>query len=574
MRRTMTFLFISLLLFASCDNQVAQRPVAAGDKDAAGTDDIGDIPLLSDEWENDTLPAEDDRWTDHDPFVPPDEATDTAPDETADEASDDIPDSTTDETIDSGPDETTDVHPDEAPDESPDEAEDNAPEEEPDIDEPVIDDTPAEDDPLPDDTTTIPDLDLIPEFDILPETDWSFPDLDMPFPADDTIPEADLAPEYDLLPEADIVLPEPDQPLPDPDITPETDTVTPDIDIVPDACAVDGDCAFGYRCDTAASPRACLFASTCTNDFDCQTYQTCQIIGNWKECRFDLNESCGTDADCAPGEVCETVILGYKVCRSMNKCLTGDECADNEVCDWTGSYYDCVAVCTADADCEFGYRCVAGTPYNRCEYANECQSDADCPAFRTCEPSGNWMRCIISLGGGLCLNDTNCDPSEYCDLSLGFFGTCKSRDQCAMDADCGENMKCEFNGTYYECVPTNPKQCLFDFQCPIGWSCVKNMCKPQYAGICAEIEGMWQVLISASFLFTQGNSYEFIPKDGCSGSVKPEGQSVATGSFSQTATKQYDITMLLFFNCEASITLNALMQVTCPSGSATLIRSN
>ncbi|HSA34397.1 MAG TPA: hypothetical protein P5077_11795, partial [bacterium] len=385
-------------------------------------------------------------------------------------------------------------------------------------------------------------------------------------------------PEQDVLPESDIVMPEPDQPLPDPDMLPDpdpdTDTVTPDIDIVSDACTVDGDCTFGYRCDTTTSPRACLFASTCDNDFDCQNYQTCQVVGNWKECRFDLSDSCETDADCAPGEVCETVILGYKVCRSMNKCLTSEECAANEVCDWTGSYYDCVAVCTVDTDCAFGYQCIAGTPYNQCEYANECQNDADCPAFRTCEPSGNWMQCILSLGGGLCLNDTNCDPSEYCDLSLGFFGTCKSRDQCAMDADCGDNMICEFNGTYNECVPTNPKQCLFDFQCPDGWICADNVCTPQYAGACAEIEGMWQVLISTSFLFTQGNSYEFIPKDGCAGSVRPEGQSVATGSFSQTAAKQYDITMLLFFDCEASITLNAVMQVTCPSGSATLIRSN
>lgn len=559
------FTFLSVLLF-SCENQVAQRPVASGDQDTAGNDDIGDIPLLVDEWENDTPPADGtDHPADQDPFTPPDETSDTASDDTADDPlDDDIPDTTTDETVDNGPDGATDNGPDEtidetndngpddisdeSSDETPDEADDNAPEEDPDLDGTVIDDPAAEDDTLP-------------EYDLLPEMD-------------------DVFPEYDLLPEADIVMPEPDDTFPEQDsppetdILPETDTTTPDIDIIPDACTVDGDCVFGYRCDTASSPRTCLPASTCTNDFDCQAYQTCQVVGNWKECRLDLSESCVTDADCLPGEVCETVILGYKVCRSMNKCLTSAECAVNEVCDWTGSYYDCVAVCAVDTDCNFGYQCVAGTPYNRCEYANECQSDADCPAFRTCEPSGNWMQCILSLGGGLCLNDTNCDPSEYCDLSLGFFGTCKSRDQCAMDADCGDNMKCEFNGTYYECVPTNPKQCLFDFQCPSGWSCVNNLCKPQYAGICAEIEGMWQVLISTSFLFTQGNSYEFIPKDGCSGSVKPEDQSIATGSFSQTAPTQYDITMLLFFNCEASITLNALMQVTCPSGGATLVRSN
>lgn len=579
------FAFLSVLL-CSCENQVAQRPVASGDQDTAGNDDIGDIPLLVDEWENDTPPTDGtDHPADQDPFTPPDEASDTTPDETTDkvpdEMTDEAPDEATDEAADTTPDETTDEVPDEATDEAPEETGDNDPEEETDLDETVIDDAPGEDDPPPDDTVILPDLDIV-SFD-----EDMILDSDIPLPESDTLPETDLLPEYDLLPEpddtlpeqdilpeADTVTPEPDQPLLDTDMTPEADTVTPDTDIVPDACAIDGDCAFGYRCDTATSPHACLFASTCTNDFDCQTYQTCQVVGNWKECRFDLSESCDTDADCAPGEVCETVILGYKVCRSMNKCLSSEECAVNEVCDWTGSYYDCVAVCAVDTDCDFGYQCVAGTPYNRCEYANECQSDADCPAFRTCEPSGNWMRCILSLGGGLCLNDTNCDPSEYCDLSLGFFGTCKSRDQCAMDADCGDNMKCEFNGTYYACVPTNPKQCLFDFQCPSGWICADNVCTPQYAGICAEIEGMWQVLISTSLLFTQGNSYEFIPKDGCSGSVKPEDQSVATGSFSQTAPKQYDITMLLFFNCEASITLNALMQVTCPSGGATLIRSN
>ncbi|HNT27684.1 MAG TPA: hypothetical protein PKH10_05830 [bacterium] len=592
------FAFLSFLL-VSCDNQVAQRPEAHSDQDTVGPDDIGDFPLLADEWQNDVPPTESEApLADQDPFMPPDDTTDNASDDTADTVPDDIPDAVpdvaTDETTDHGPDETTDEVPDEVPDEMNDETSDSMPEEDPDLDEAVIDDAPVEDDPLSDDATVLPDLDLVPfdedmapdldilpEFDTPPETDWSFPDIDLPLPEYDMLPEFDILPEYDLLPEpddvlpesdllpeADIVTPDPDQPLPDPD------TVTPDIDIVPDACTVDGDCAFGYRCDTTTSPRACLFASTCANDFDCQTYQTCQVVGNWKECRLDLSDSCETDADCAPGEVCETVILGYKVCRSMNKCLTSEECAANEVCDWTGSYYDCVAVCTVDTDCAFGYQCIAGTPYNRCEYANECQSDADCPAFRTCEPSGNWMQCILSLGGGLCLNDTNCDPSEYCDLSLGFFGTCKSRDQCLIDADCGDNMKCEFNGTYYECVPTNPKQCLFDFQCPTDWICAQNVCTPQYAGTCTEIEGLWNVLVSTALFFTTGSSYEFIPKDGCDGSIKQEGGTVSSGTFAQTSAFNYDITMLLFFNCQASITLNAIMQVTCSSGSATLIRSN
>jgi len=356
------------------------------------------------------------------------------------------------------------------------------------------------------------------------------------------------------------------------DDTPLTDDAAlPDSDVISDACQKDDDCGFGYRCDTAANPNVCLWASTCTNDFDCSIYESCEVVGNWKECRFNLSESCQSNADCKPGEVCETIFLTFKACRSYNECETDAECPDGKACVWNGSFRECVAVCQKDEDCGFGYRCVSATPHNICEYANECTSDTDCPAFYTCQSVGNWNACRFSTGGTLCTSDADCAPDEYCDLSMGFFGTCKSRNQCTIDADCGANMTCQFNGTYNECVPKKPTQCLFDFQCPEGWSCVENVCKPQYAGVCTEIEGMWHVLMSTTLFFENGAAYEFIPQNGCNGSIKKEGDLTATGSFTQVSPAHYTLTMLLIFTCSADITLNTLMSITCSSGTATLV---
>jgi len=350
----------------------------------------------------------------------------------------------------------------------------------------------------------------------------------------------------------------------------------PDLDSAPSDCQKNTDCPFGSRCDMTVTPHECQPMSTCKNDLDCATYEKCAIVDNWKQCQVNLTpHQCDSEGNCGFGEVCEEVYGIFTVCRSLNECTKNEECLDDQVCESNGQYLTCVTICQVDTDCGFGYRCQPASPHNVCVYANECVRDSDCPSFNTCEAFGNWTRCTINATGKFCSNDDQCDPSEYCDLLIGPIGGCKSRDQCHIDADCGINLVCQNNGVYNECVPQTPKDCFIDAQCPSGWTCAANhTCVPPYAGVCPEIEGLWVVLVSSQLLIPQGTSYEFIPESGCTGKVVPKDQPIESGTFAQTAPGKYDITMALFLACTGELTMATIMEVTCPSGNATLVKGN
>jgi hypothetical protein len=218
-----------------------------------------------------------------------------------------------------------------------------------------------------------------------------------------------------------------------------------------------------------------------------------------------------------------------------------------------------------DTDCPRGFRCAPGNPRAECVYANECGSDADCGATQQCVFDGNWARCKLSVSG-ICTQDTNCDADEYCDLALGPLGTCRSRNQCFVDQDCGDGLMCESNGTWNQCVPAQTQNCWFDVQCPTDWTCNSGQCKPVYEGTCTEVEGQWTVWLSTCVLVPMGTVYEFVPENGCTGNVKLVSTNTNNGTFSQTSPANYDITLSLVYACTAKITLGTVMTMDCPLG--------
>jgi hypothetical protein len=311
-----------------------------------------------------------------------------------------------------------------------------------------------------------------------------------------------------------------------------------------------------------------MYASTCSSDWDCPTFQTCEVEQNWKQCRINWTPGfCNTDADCALSEYCDGIVAGYGTCRSRNECEADNECPTDFICQSNGTYNVCVFghVCTKHSDCPVGYRCVAAVPKNYCEYANECSKDSDCSATQACVVDGNWTRCQTSWNG-VCNNDGDCDASEWCDLTIGPIGVCRSRHQCLVDPDCGEGMACQDNGQFRECVPLEPTNCWFDFQCPDNWTCYEGKCKPFYEGTCTNVEGRWTVLLSSCLTVPIGTTYEFIPENGCNGIVKLGLTNTNVGSFTETAAAQYNVTLALLYNCQASVTLSALMTMNCPLG--------
>ena len=343
---------------------------------------------------------------------------------------------------------------------------------------------------------------------------------------------------------------------------------------IPPACLSNEDCEYGYKCETEQSPADCVYANECELDEDCDGLNVCVNGDYWKECRFDTSpEWCSSDADCGLGEYCDGVLGQYGICKSNNQCGSDDDCEPGFACEFNGDFFECVETepCQSDEECGFGYRCVQASPRNLCEYANECATDADCSAWESCVEQGNWTVCQ----GGMpdtCMGDDDCPADEYCEPVLGPIGTCRSRNECYVDDDCGEGLVCESNGTYNECVPEEEQGCFLDFQCPDGWRCIDNVCQPPTTGLCSEIEGQWDVWLSTCLTLTQSQSYLFEPEDGCNGSIRSVALDTAIGKFEETGSSQYSLTLLFIQQCEATVTVGTLMSVDCGSCSATLGR--
>lgn len=323
-------------------------------------------------------------------------------------------------------------------------------------------------------------------------------------------------------------------------------------------CEEDANCPFGYKCYKEFPQPVCIYQSNCSVDRDCPTLQRCVINANWKSCEFDLGATwCQNDDACPAGHYCDVL-----TCKSKNECSVDRDCAVGERCQVQDDYRQCIEQppCGNDAECGFGYRCIPGSP-NTCQYSNQCANDRDCEALQACKAVGNIAMCVLDTPS-ICTSDAGCRESEYCDTML-VIGECRSRNQCFIDADCGEGMVCQSNGHYNVCMPDSPKACWFDFQCPASWVCSGGKCRPIYEGTCSNIEGRWTVLIATgcTIIFT-GQVYEFVPTDGCNGNIQFGDTQLPAGTFAETSPGKYDV-RFTFQQCTGEVTLNALLNLSC-----------
>ncbi len=104
-------------------------------------------------------------------------------------------------------------------------------------------------------------------------------------------------------------------------------------------------------------------------------------------------DSCGSDADCISGYVCDAGVCSEAVCKTDSDCEAGYVCKDG-VCE--------EFVCKSDSDCEAGYVCKDGV----CEEL-ECQSDSDCEAGYVCKNG--------SCEAFVCQSDADCENDYVCE---------------------------------------------------------------------------------------------------------------------------------------------------------------
>lgn len=93
-----------------------------------------------------------------------------------------------------------------------------------------------------------------------------------------------------------------------------------------------------------------------------------------------------------------------------------------------------------------------------------CTVNADCGANQQCD--------TVS-GQCLCLDDSACDPSEFCNA----VGKCQTVLECLDNSDCAETEMCDT--TTGSCLARVPGICVLDSQCPYGSYCGANRgCSP------------------------------------------------------------------------------------------------
>ena len=277
------------------------------------------------------------------------------------------------------------------------------------------------------------------------------------------------------------------------------DDVTP-----PAACMSDSECGAGEFCDTSV----CLPPPGCTGDMACPAvcYGQCapKIAG------------CATDTDCAADQFCDfsgcpvyagadrmpcqpdasgNCLVAPPACEGtcvtrpvVTGCTSDAECAPGQICELQ---QQCYAVdCGPDTDCGGG-----ATP--PCETVGvcvpapqpDCFADSDCPegfycALYKCDPTTNCDaagncgdKCLG--GGGQCLpiappspcDTVKCAAGTHCEVVSACEAPCVNADGSACDPATGVAPCAE----YAQCVPDSTG-CVGDAECPLGYVCQLYPC--------------------------------------------------------------------------------------------------
>lgn len=195
--------------------------------------------------------------------------------------------------------------------------------------------------------------------------------------------------------------------------------------------------------------------ATQTECYDrCDTY--CDYFwGCWDECfpvcgeycvDYIGSNQCGSNWDCASGEVCTDEGL----------CRPGDAGNAGSLCD----------PCRKDSDCgERGSKCVTFGSDSEAFCGRACDTSRDCPTGYSC---------VNASGGGQCV------PSQ---------GDCGDgpQGQCRVDSDCLGGKVCSnrqcVDPTTPEPEPEEPTSCTTSAQCDSGETCIDSFCR----GTCTTI---------------------------------------------------------------------------------------
>ena len=221
----------------------------------------------------------------------------------------------------------------------------------------------------------------------------------------------------------------------------------------------------------------CIYDGTC--DRAAEGYQ-CQMLADTPVCvppgfsgatvQGAIGASCSNSAQCngEQGTCLQTFFGGY--CAQLG-CQTSADCPDSEPCvalNPDGATEEerqlaCMAGCSADEDCRFGYSC------QDYEGARIClESDGAGATTRNPEGADDGEPCLsnINCKGGTCIREVTDDEGEvsYPD------GYCTTRD-CDAAEDC--------NGSGALCISrerntTCRASCTQDADCRQGYSCVEG----------------------------------------------------------------------------------------------------
>lgn len=179
----------------------------------------------------------------------------------------------------------------------------------------------------------------------------------------------------------------------------------------------------------------------------------CQNVGDTASCQPFVDASPG---DYPEGANCVPVGNGAHLCLPAGTLQEGDvcdgvndSCATGTICGFDGT---CQRVCSADADCSGGERCIGETSdqildqgYGLCDVGCESYNyDGNaCPQGTGCLP--------VTADDGLC------QPAG----DIPFFGTCDAYQECSTDGDCPSGKACTSQGI-----------CERDPQCAGGATCL------------------------------------------------------------------------------------------------------